>query len=53
MYVFAARGRVYLKQTKALFDNAVTECGIMGVVLFIPTADAIRWDPGRNCSWMR
>ncbi len=35
------------KETKA-FDDAVTECGIMGVVVFIPTADAIRRDLGRN-----
>ncbi len=29
------------RETKASFDDVVSECGIMGVVVFIPTADAI------------
>ncbi len=50
IYVFAARGRVFKtnKETKAQLDDAVTECGIMRVFIFIPTADAIRQDSGRN-----
>ncbi len=39
--IFATRGRAFRinKETKAEFDDAVTQCGIMGVVVFIPTAD--------------
>ncbi len=29
------------REPKASFDDVVAECGIMGVVVFIPAADAI------------
>ncbi len=46
--MFSSLEGAYSKETKAWFDDIVIKCGIMGVVIFIPTADEIRQDSGRN-----
>lgn len=44
---FAARGHFFKKITKAQLDDAVNECGIMGVVIFTFIADEKQSDRNR------
>ncbi len=44
--ISAAKGRTFKINKGVVWRRR--DCGIMGVVVFIPTADAIRRDSGRN-----